>query len=63
MKIINYFFEVVVPQILEYFKENAKDVPYYLIANILLNNKNYDEEVKEIIEKSKEISEKYDKNN
>lgn len=63
MKIINYFFEVVVPQLLEYFKENAKDVPYYLIANILLNNKNYEKEVKEMIKKSKEISKKYDKNN
>lgn len=27
MTIINYFFETVVPQILEYFKENKKESP------------------------------------
>ena len=53
MNFINYFFEIVVPQLLEYFKENAKDVPY----------KNYEKEVKEMIEKSNEISKKYTEKN
>ena len=56
MNFINYFFEIVVPQLLEYFKENAKDVPYYLLSEVLINNKNYEKEVEEMIEKSKEIS-------
>ena len=63
VKIINYFFEIVVPQVLEYFKENAKDVPYSLLLDILINNKNYEKEVKEMIEKSNEISKKYDEKN
>ena len=45
---INYFFEIVVPQLLEYFKENAKDVPYSLLSEVLINNKNYEKEVEEI---------------
>ena len=44
------------PQLLEYFKENAKDVPYSLLSEVLINNKNYEKEVEEMIEKSKEIS-------
>lgn len=56
MNFINYFFEIVVPQLLEYFKENAKDVPYSLLSEVLINNKNYEKEVEEMIEKSKEIS-------
>ena len=59
MSFINYFFEIVVPQLLEYFKENAKDVPYSLLLYVLINNKNYENEVKEMIEKSNEISKKY----
>ena len=59
MNFINYFFEIVVPQLLEYFKDNAKDVPYSLLSEILINNKNYEEEVKKMIEKSKEVSKKY----
>ena len=62
MKLINYFFEIVVPQLLEYFKDNAKDVPYSLLSEVLINNKNYEEEVKEMIEKSKEVSKKYEEN-
>ena len=62
MKFINYFFEIVVPQLLEYFKDNAKDVPYSLLSEVLINNKNYEEEVKEMIEKSKEVSKKYEEN-
>ena len=60
MSFINYFFEIVVPQLLEYFKENAKDVPYSLLSEVLINNKNYEKEVKEMIEKSNEISKKYE---
>ena len=62
MNSINYFFEIVVPQLLEYFKDNAKDVPYSLLSEVLINNKNYEEEVKEMIEKSKEVSKKYEEN-
>lgn len=60
MSFINYFFEIVVPQLLEYFKDNAKDVPYALLSKVLLNNKNYEKEVKEVIKKSNEISKKYE---
>ena len=60
MSFINYFFEIVVPQLLEYFKDNAKDVPYVLLSKVLLNNKNYEKEVKEVIKKSNEISKKYE---
>ena len=42
MSLINYFFEIVMPQLLEYFKENAKDVPYSLLSEVLINNKNYE---------------------
>lgn len=62
MNFINYFFEIVVPQLLEYFKDNAKDVPYSLLSEVFINNKNYEEEVKEMIEKSKEVSKKYEEN-
>ena len=62
MNSINYFFEIVVPQLLEYFKDNAKDVPYSLLSEVLINNKNYEEEVKKMIEKSKEVSKKYEEN-
>lgn len=47
------------PQLLEYFKENAKDIPYFLLSEVLTNNKNYEKEVKEMIEKSNETTEKY----
>ena len=60
MSFINYFFEIVVPQLLEYFKNNAKDVPYFLLSDVLINNKNYEKEVKEVIKKSNEISKKYE---
>lgn len=63
MSFINYFFEIVVTQLLEYFKENAKDAPYSLLLDILINNKNYEKEVKEMIEKSNEISKKYTEKN
>lgn len=51
------------PQLLEYFKDNAKDVPYSLLSEVLVNNKNYEKEVKEMIEKSNEISQKYTEKN
>ena len=57
MNFINYFFEIVVPQLLEYFKGNAKDIPYSLLSKVLINNKNYE---KEVIKKSNEISKKYE---
>lgn len=60
MNFINYFFDIVVPQLLEYFRKNAKDVPYSLLSEVLINNKNYEKEVKEMIEKSKEVSKKYE---
>lgn len=60
MNFINYFFEIVVPQLLEYFKENSKDVPYTLLSEVLINNENYEKEVKEVIKKSNEISKKYE---
>ena len=60
MVFINYFFKIVVPQLLEYFKDNAKDVPYVLLSKAFLNNKNYEKEVKEVIKKSNEISKKYE---
>lgn len=60
MNFINYFFEIVVPQLLEYFKDNAKDVPYTLLSEVLINNENYEKEVKEVIKKSNEISKKYE---
>ena len=55
MNFINYFFEIVVPQLLEYFKENAKDTPYSLLFEVLINSKNYEKEVEEMIEKSKQL--------
>lgn len=60
MSFINYFFEIVVPQLLEYFKENSKDVLYTLLSEVLINNENYEKEVKEVIKKSNEISKKYE---
>ena len=47
------------PQVLEYFKENANDIPSSLLSEVLINNKNYEKEVKEMIEKSNKVSEKY----
>ena len=62
MNFINYFFEIVVPQLLDYFKDNAKDVPYSLLSEVLINNKNYEEEVNDMIEKSKKVNKKYEEN-
>ena len=54
MTIINYFFETVVPQILEYFKENKKEIPNYLILEVLKKDKQYQEQIEKILELSKE---------
>ena len=63
VKIINYFFEIVVPQVLEYFKENAKDIPSFLLLEVLLKNKNYEKDIQKLFEMSEEICNKYMKNN
>lgn len=59
MKLINHFFEIVILQILEYFKENAKDIPSFLLLEVLLNNKNYEKDIQKMFEKSEKISNKY----
>ena len=59
VKIINYFFEIVVPQVLEYFKENAKDISSFLLLEVLLKNKNYEKNIQKLFEMSEEISNKY----
>ena len=63
VKIINYFFEIVVPQVLEYFKENGEDISSFLILEILLKNKNFKKDIQKMFEMSEEISNKYIKNN
>lgn len=54
MTIINYFFEIVVPQILEYFKENKEEIPNYLILEVLKKDKQYQEQIDKILEQLKE---------
>lgn len=54
MKIINYFFQVVVPQILDYFRENKEVIPNYLILEVLRKDKQYQEQIEKILELSKE---------
>jgi len=54
MPIINYFFEIVVPQILEYFKENKEEIPNYLMLEVLKKDKQYQEQIEKILELSKE---------
>ena len=44
---------------LEYFKGNVKNIAYFLLSEVLINNKNYEKEVKEMIEESNEVSKKY----
>lgn len=48
------FFQVVVPQILDYFKENKDVVPNYLILEVLRKNKQYQEQIEKILKLSKE---------
>ena len=59
MNFINYFFEIVIPQVLEYFKENAKDISSFLLLEVLLKNKNYEKDIQKLFEKSEETSNKY----
>ncbi len=59
MNFINYFFEIVIPQVLEYFKENAKDISSFLLLDVLLKNKNYEKNIQKLFEKSEEVSNKY----
>lgn len=54
MTIINHFFEIVVPQILEYFKENKEEISNYLMLEVLKKDKQYQEQMKKILELSKE---------
>lgn len=54
MTIINYFFEIVVPQILEYFKGNKEEIPNYLMLQVLKKDKQYQEQINKILEKSNE---------
>ena len=61
MKLINYFFEIVIQQVLEYFKENAKDIPSFLLLEVLLKNKNYEKDIQKMFKMSEEISNKYNK--
>ncbi len=60
VKLINYFFEIVVPQVLEYFKENAKDIPSFLVLEALLKNEKYKNDIKKMFENANEISKKYE---
>ena len=53
MTIINYFFEIVVPQILEYFKENKEEISNYLMLEVLKKDKQYQEQIEKILEQSK----------
>ena len=59
MNFIDYFFEIVIPQVLEYFKENAKDISSFLLLEVLLKNKNYEKDIQKLFEKSEEVSNKY----
>ena len=52
MTIINYFFETVVLQILEYFKENKEEIPNYLMLEVLKKDKQYQEQIEKILEQS-----------
>ena len=53
MTIINYFFEIVVPQVLEYFKENKEEIHNYLMLEVLKKDKQYQEQIEKILEQSK----------
>ncbi len=53
-KLLTTFFQVVVPQILDYFKENKEVIPNYLILEVLRKDKQYQEQIEKILELSKE---------
>ena len=54
MNFINYFFEVVLPQILDYFERNTEQVTNYFLLEILKNDKKYQEQIKRILETNKQ---------
>lgn len=54
VKFINYFFEVVLPQLLDYFKENNELVKNYFLLEILKKDKKYQEQIKKIFEENKQ---------
>lgn len=54
MNFINYFFEVVLPQILDYFIEDKEQVTNYFLLEILKNDKKYQEQIKRILETNKQ---------
>ena len=54
MNFINYFFEVVLPQILDYFERNNEQVTNYFLLEILNNDKKYQEQIKRILETNKQ---------
>ncbi|MDO5569051.1 MAG: hypothetical protein Q4G04_02930 [bacterium] len=48
---MNYFFKEVIPQMLSVF-DNNKDIARYLILDVLKDNPNYQENIKEVLDKS-----------
>ncbi len=53
MNFINYFFEVVLQQILDYFEKNNEQVTNYFLLEILKNDKKYQEQIKRILKTNK----------
>ena len=51
---INYFFEVVLSQILDYFERNTEQVTNYFLLEILKNYKKYQKQIKRILETNKQ---------
>ena len=47
---MNYFFKEVIPQMLSVF-DNNKDIARYLILDVLKDNPNYQENIKEVLDK------------
>ena len=54
MNFINYFFEVVLQQILDYFVRNNEQATNYFLLEILKNDKKYQEQIKRISETNKQ---------
>ena len=54
VKFINYFFEVVLAQLLDYFKENNELLKNYFLLEILKKDKKYQEQIKKIFEENKQ---------
>ena len=54
MNFINYFFEIVVPQILDYFEEDKERITNYFLLEILKHDKKYQEQIKRILEANKQ---------